>query len=62
MALRLIDFMLRRTQLAYRLRDHGRLIVQNVASIMANELGWSAEALAQELIEFESECELIDPR
>jgi len=62
MALRLIDFMLRRTQLAYRLRDHGRLIIQNVASIMANELGWSAETLAQELIEFENECELIDPR
>jgi glycerol-3-phosphate dehydrogenase len=62
MALRLIDFMLRRTQLAYRLRDHGRSIIQNVASIMANELGWSAETLAQELIEFENECELIDPR
>jgi len=62
MALRLIDFMLRRTQLAYRLTDHGRSIIQNVASIMANELGWSAETLAQELIEFENECELIAPR
>jgi glycerol-3-phosphate dehydrogenase len=61
MAMKLIDFMLRRTQLAYRLKDHGVSIVQNVAALMAKELAWSAETLAEELIEFESACELIDP-
>jgi glycerol-3-phosphate dehydrogenase len=60
MAVKLIDFMLRRTQLAYRLKDHGDSIVQNVATIMARELGWSAETLAEEMIEFENACELID--
>jgi glycerol-3-phosphate dehydrogenase len=61
MAMRLIDFMLRRTQLAYRLSDHGRSIVQNVACMMAKELEWPAETLAEELAEFEQACELIDP-
>jgi glycerol-3-phosphate dehydrogenase len=61
MAMKLIDFMLRRTQLAYRLKDHGGSIVQNVSALMAKELAWSAETLAEELLEFESACELIDP-
>jgi glycerol-3-phosphate dehydrogenase len=61
MAMKLIDFMLRRTQLAYRLKDHGDSIVQNVSALMAKELAWSAETLAEELLEFESACELIDP-
>jgi glycerol-3-phosphate dehydrogenase len=61
MAMKLIDFMLRRTQLAYRLKDHGVSIVQNVAALMAKELAWSAETLAEELIEFENACELLDP-
>jgi glycerol-3-phosphate dehydrogenase len=61
MAMKLIDFMLRRTQLAYRLKDHGGSIVQNVAALMAKELGWSAERLAEELIEFDNACELVDP-
>jgi glycerol-3-phosphate dehydrogenase len=61
MAMKLIDFMLRRTQLAYRLKDHGVSIVQNVAALMAKELAWSAETLAEELLEFENACELIDP-
>lgn len=60
MAMKLIDFMLRRTQLAYRLKDHGGSIVQNVAALMAKELGWSAETLAEEMIEFENACELVD--
>jgi glycerol-3-phosphate dehydrogenase len=62
MALKLVDFMLRRTQLAYRLKDHGASIVQNVAALMAKELGWSAETIAEELIEFENACELIEPQ
>jgi glycerol-3-phosphate dehydrogenase len=61
MAMKLIDFMLRRTQLAYRLKDHGGSIVLNVSALMAKELAWSAETLAEELIEFENACELIDP-
>jgi glycerol-3-phosphate dehydrogenase len=62
MALRLIDFMFRRTQLVYRLRDHGRSIVHTVANIMARELGWSAETLAQELSRYERECEIVESR
>ena len=62
MAMRLIDFMFRRTQLAYRLRDHGRSVVQNLASVMSKELGWSAESLAKEMAQYEVECELVEPR
>ena len=61
MAMKLIDFMLRRTQLAYRLKDHGGSIVQDVSALMAKELAWSAETLAEELLEFENASELIDP-
>ena len=62
MAMRLIDFMFRRTQLVYRVRDHGRSVVRDVANLMAKELGWSAESLENELTEFERECELVEPR
>lgn len=62
MAMRLIDFMIRRTQLVYRVRDHGRSIVRHVADLMAKDLGWSAETLEEELILFERECELVEPR
>lgn len=61
MAVRLVDFMFRRTQLAYRLRDHGRSVVQNLASVMAKELGWSAERLTKEMSQYEVECELVEP-
>jgi glycerol-3-phosphate dehydrogenase len=61
MAMRLIDFMFRRTQIAYRLRDHGRSVAQNLADIMSKELGWSAETLAKEMSQFDIECDLVEP-
>jgi glycerol-3-phosphate dehydrogenase len=60
MALRLIDFMFRRTQLVYRLKDHGRSVVRNVAILMAREVGWPTESLEKELAAFESECGLVE--
>lgn len=62
MSMRLIDFMFRRTQLAFRLRDHGRSVVQNLVNVMSKELGWSAESLAKEMAQYEVECELVEPR
>jgi glycerol-3-phosphate dehydrogenase len=61
MAMRLVDFMFRRTQLAYRLRDHGRSVVQNLANVMSEELGWSSETLAKEMSQYEAECQLLEP-
>ena len=61
MAMKLIDFMLRRTQLAYRLRDHGRSKQQSIAGIMARELGWPPDIVTRELVEFEQAYKLIEP-
>jgi glycerol-3-phosphate dehydrogenase len=61
MAMKLIDFMFRRTQLVYRVRDHGLSIVENVANLMGNELGWTPETVEKELGEFQKECELAEP-
>jgi glycerol-3-phosphate dehydrogenase len=59
MTMKLIDFMFRRTQLVYRVRDHGRSIARNVANLMGKELGWSSETLEKELEE--KECEIAEP-
>jgi len=61
MAMKLIDFMLRRTQLAFRLRDHGRSKLERIAGVMARELAWTPEAIKKELAEFERACKLIEP-
>jgi glycerol-3-phosphate dehydrogenase len=60
MAMRLVDVMFRRTQLANRLKDHGRSVAGNIARIMADELGWSAEILDKELVDFEEACTLVE--
>ena len=61
MAMKLTDFMFRRTQLAIRLRDHGRSVARSIVCEMANELGWSSETLEKELIDFERACTLVEP-
>ncbi|HXZ90921.1 MAG TPA: glycerol-3-phosphate dehydrogenase/oxidase [Candidatus Dormibacteraeota bacterium] len=60
MAMKLVDFMFRRTQLAIRLKDHGRSVARNIAKEMANELGWGPKTLETELIDFERACTLIE--
>jgi glycerol-3-phosphate dehydrogenase len=60
MTMKLVDFMFRRTRLSNRLKDHGRSVARNVANVMAEELGWSAENLEQELTDFEEACALIE--
>jgi glycerol-3-phosphate dehydrogenase len=60
MAMKLVDFMFRRTQLAFRLKDHGRSVVRSIANEMADELGWSTETVEKELIDFERACMLIE--
>ena len=62
MAMKLVDFMLRRTQIALRLRDHGLSVAGSVANEMADELGWSPERVAKEIVDFEKACTLIDAR
>jgi glycerol-3-phosphate dehydrogenase len=60
MAMKLVDFMFRRTQLAIRLKDHGRSVARTIANEMADELGWSTDVLETELIDFERACVLIE--
>jgi glycerol-3-phosphate dehydrogenase len=60
MAMKLIDFMFRRTQLAIRLKDHGRSVAGTIAREMANELGWSTQDCEKELIDFEKACALVE--
>jgi glycerol-3-phosphate dehydrogenase len=62
MAVKLVDFMFRRTQLAMRLKDHGRSVARNVANEMAKELGWRPEILEREIIDYEKACALIEAR
>jgi len=61
MAMKLIDFMFRRTQLVYRVRDHGQSVARNVGNLMGKELGWTAETTEKELRELEKECEIAEP-
>jgi len=60
MAVKLIDFIFRRTQLAIRLKDHGRSVAGKLATEMAKELGWSTEDREKELIDFEKACALVE--
>jgi glycerol-3-phosphate dehydrogenase len=62
MTMKLEDFMLRRTQIALRLKDHGRSAASSVAHEMADELGWSPATVAKEIVDFEKACVLVDAR
>jgi glycerol-3-phosphate dehydrogenase len=62
MAMKLVDFMLRRTQLALRLKDHGRSVARSIANEMAKELGWAPETVEKEITDFEKACALIEVR
>jgi glycerol-3-phosphate dehydrogenase len=60
MTMKLVDFMFRRTRLSNRLKDHGRSVARNIANVMGEELGWSAEIFERELTDFEEACALIE--
>jgi glycerol-3-phosphate dehydrogenase len=62
MAMKLVDFMFRRTQLALRLKDHGCSVARNIADEMAKELAWPPEILEKEITDFERACALIEVR
>jgi glycerol-3-phosphate dehydrogenase len=60
MAVKLVDFMFRRTQLALRLKDHGRSLARKIANEMAQELDWPPDVIAKELADFEEACTLVE--
>jgi glycerol-3-phosphate dehydrogenase len=60
MAVKLADFIFRRTQLAICLKDHGRSVAHMIGSEMAKELAWSPKTLERELIEFQEACGLVE--
>jgi glycerol-3-phosphate dehydrogenase len=62
MAVKLVDFMLRRTQLALRFKDHGRSVARSIANEMAKELRWAPEMVEKEITDFEKACALIEVR
>lgn len=57
MALRLSDFMMRRTHILHRESDQGRSQAPLIAKLMGGELGWSGERIAEELAHYEREVE-----
>jgi glycerol-3-phosphate dehydrogenase len=54
MALTVADVLLRRTRLAHVLPGHGMEVTPRVARLMAEELGWSAEAEHRAVREYEA--------
>jgi glycerol-3-phosphate dehydrogenase len=60
MAVKLADFMLRRTQLALRLKDHGWSFARKIANEMAKEMDWPPDMIAKELADFEEACALVE--
>jgi glycerol-3-phosphate dehydrogenase len=57
LALQPADVLLRRMHLAFETRDHGASVLQDVAGIMAAELGWSRGERSQALASFHREVE-----
>ena len=60
MAVKLADFIFRRTQLALCLKDHGRSVARKIGIEMAKELAWSPQTLERELLDFEEDCALVE--
>ena len=60
MALHLDDVMVRRSGLAYLMRDHGLHVAPMVAELMGEELGWDAEGRASEMARYRSWVEAMD--
>jgi glycerol-3-phosphate dehydrogenase len=60
MAMKLVDFIFRRTQLANRLKDHGRSVAPIIGKIMAKELSWSSQTLERELTDFEKASAFVE--
>jgi glycerol-3-phosphate dehydrogenase len=59
MARTLPDLLMRRTRVAFELRDHGRSVASRVAIAVGPELGWSAATIATEIERFDSEVARI---
>jgi glycerol-3-phosphate dehydrogenase len=60
MAVKLADFIFRRTKLALCLKDHGRSVARKIGIEMAKELAWSPQTLERELLDFEEACALVE--
>jgi glycerol-3-phosphate dehydrogenase len=56
MAVTLADLLVRRTPLAFQLRDNARGIAREVAELVAPELGWDAAAIDAAVAEWELEA------
>ena len=56
MALTVADVLIRRTTLAFELRDNGRALAPAVAQVMAKELGWNAGRETAELVRYGREA------
>lgn len=58
LATRLVDVLIRRTQIFFRNEDQGLSVAEDVARRMARHLGWSDERILEEVAAFEHEVEL----
>jgi glycerol-3-phosphate dehydrogenase len=56
-ALTLGDLLIRRTSLAFEMRDHGRSAARRIASHVARWLGWSAVEMRAAIAEYDAEVE-----
>jgi glycerol-3-phosphate dehydrogenase len=56
MALTIADVLIRRTTLAFELRDNGRALAPAVAAMMRKELGWDAARETAELVRYGREA------
>ena len=64
MAVTLADLFVRRTPLAFQLRDHARAIARSVAELVASDVGWTAAGVTLAVAEWEREATrlfAIDP-
>jgi glycerol-3-phosphate dehydrogenase len=59
MACGLADLLIRRTRLAYQLRDHGQSIAEAVARYVAPTLGWPAQDVAAHVACYRAEVDRI---
>ncbi|MBI3790926.1 MAG: glycerol-3-phosphate dehydrogenase/oxidase [Gemmatimonadetes bacterium] len=59
MALTLADVLVRRTKLAYQLRDHGVAVAPTVAELMGAELGWTRAGVELAVAEYGLEVERL---
>ena len=59
LACTLSDVLIRRTQIAFETRDHGRSTARRIAPLMGTELGWSDEQRHRALADYDADATRI---